>query len=150
SETERARLEAERNLYAADMRLASQAVHEGAFNHARELLRKHVPQRGEQDLRGFEWRHLGKAVQESEPIRTLEGLPAPSGWEETLLSRSERFLYNQSLGQLKAWDMTTWEPVPIIPPGQSASVKWRWDPSRGSAYVVDQAQNTLTLYSLPK
>ena len=141
---------AEQNLYSSDMRLASQAVHEGAFNHARELLERHLPQRGAEDLRGFEWRYLGKAVQDSEPFRTFDGLPAPSGWLETLLSRSERFLYNQSLGQLRAWDMTTWEPVPIVPPPQPASVQWQYDPSRGSAYAVDPTQHTVAVYTLPK
>ncbi len=149
------RLNTRQSLYASDMRLASQKVHEGAFNHARELLLKHVAQRGENDLRGFEWRYLAHAVQQSEPIRTLEGLPAPSGWEQTRLFRSKDFLYNQSLDQrgadqLRAWDMATWEPVPITPPAQSASVRWQWDPARESAYAIDTAQHSLTVYSLPR
>src|SRR5439155_13642249 len=31
-----------------------------------------------------------------------------------------------------------------------ASVQWQWDPSRESAYAVDKAQHTLTVYTLPK
>jgi eukaryotic-like serine/threonine-protein kinase len=143
---------AEQNLYASDMRLASEAVHRGAFNHAKELLEKHVPKRGEEDQRGFEWRYLAHAVEESEPVRTLDGLPAPSGWSSTRLFRSERFLYNQSesADQLKAWDMTTWKPVPIVRPAQPTAVHWQWDPARESAYAVDQAQHTVTMYRLPK
>lgn len=144
------RLLTRQSLYSADMRLASQAVHEGAFDHARKLLDQHRPRRGSDDLRGFEWRYLWQAVRDSEPIRTLEGLPAPSGWEITSLSRSGRFLYNQSFDQLRVWDMTTWEPVPIVPPPQPASVQWRWDPSRESAYAVDNARHTLAVYTLPK
>src|SRR5262249_12911594 len=82
------RLKARQSLYASDMLHASEAVRNGAFNHARELLTNYVPQRSEQDLRGLEWRYLAHAVQESEPYHTLEGLPATSGWEETLLFRS--------------------------------------------------------------
>jgi hypothetical protein len=121
-------LEARQNSYASDMSLASQKVREGAVNHAGELLKKHIPQAGQSDLRGFEWRHLAHTIQEIEPIRTLEGLPAPSGWEPTRLFLSKRFLYNQSdnqnVDQLKAWDLDTWEPVPMFPPKQPASVEW--------------------------
>jgi WD40 repeat protein len=46
------------NLYAADMRLAQQAVAESQFGVAVGLLERHRPRRGEPDLRGFEWRYL--------------------------------------------------------------------------------------------
>ncbi len=49
---------ARRNLYTADMNLAHQAWQEGNLQRAQELLRAHFPQRGREDLRGFEWRYL--------------------------------------------------------------------------------------------
>jgi WD40 repeat protein/tRNA A-37 threonylcarbamoyl transferase component Bud32 len=147
--TNQARLDAERNLYAADMRLASQAVHDGTFNHAHELLEKHRPTNGAPDLRGFEWRYLSKAVRDSKPIRTFGGLPAKSGWETTALTRSGRYLYNEGSDDLRAWDLNTWEKIPIVLPPQPAPVEWRWDRVREAAYAIDHAQHILRIYALP-
>jgi len=77
---QRARLEAERNLYAADMKLASEAVRDGAYNHVPELLERHRPTRGQTDLRGFEWRYFLKVLQDHEAVRTLVGLPESGAW----------------------------------------------------------------------
>lgn len=52
------RREALTNLYAANMRLAQQAISEERFGVARDLLDRHQPRNGEPDLRGFEWRLL--------------------------------------------------------------------------------------------
>lgn len=52
------RREALTNLYAANMRLAHQAIAEERFGVALGLLEQHRPKEGEPDLRGFEWRHL--------------------------------------------------------------------------------------------
>jgi WD40 repeat protein len=46
------------NLYAADMSVAQQAFENNNFGRGGELLRAHWPERGEPDLRGFEWRYL--------------------------------------------------------------------------------------------
>jgi WD40 repeat protein/serine/threonine protein kinase len=46
------------NLYAADMSVAQQAYENNNFGRGRELLKAHWPERGEPDLRGFEWRYL--------------------------------------------------------------------------------------------
>jgi WD40 repeat protein/class 3 adenylate cyclase/tRNA A-37 threonylcarbamoyl transferase component Bud32 len=44
--------------YAVDMNAAHHALAEGNLGRAAELVRRQVPQRGEEDLRGFEWRYL--------------------------------------------------------------------------------------------
>lgn len=49
---------AQRSVYDADMVLAFQALDAGNLGHARELMRKHLPRKGEADLRGWEWRCL--------------------------------------------------------------------------------------------
>src|SRR5256885_13278875 len=64
------RLLTRQSLYASDMRLASQAVHEGAFNHARELLEQHRPRRGADDLRGFEWRYLRRSEEHTSELQS--------------------------------------------------------------------------------
>ncbi len=48
------------NVYAADMALAGQVMQQGDFGRARRTLERMMPQAGETDLRGFEWRYLWK------------------------------------------------------------------------------------------
>lgn len=46
------------SLYAADINLAQRALLENNRGRAVELIRKHIPAKGQKDLRGFEWRYL--------------------------------------------------------------------------------------------
>jgi WD40 repeat protein/serine/threonine protein kinase len=58
--------------YAADMSVANHAILEGNLGRAVELLNKHVPQQGETDLRGFEWRYLwAESRSDAEQIHQL-------------------------------------------------------------------------------
>jgi WD40 repeat protein len=52
-----------RHLYVADIKLAHQAWQRGDRPRARDLLARHVPQLGEEDLRGFEWYYVHKLNQ---------------------------------------------------------------------------------------
>ncbi|MHC1762732.1 MAG: protein kinase [Verrucomicrobiia bacterium] len=52
-----------RHLYAADMYAAQQAFDAGNWGLVRQLLGRHIPKAGQEDLRGFEWRHLRSQVQ---------------------------------------------------------------------------------------
>ena len=77
---------AEGRLYAADMKLALQSWEEGNLARAQALLRAHLPQAGQEDLRGFEWRYLWKLCQdESEysftdfPHEVRSGAMSPNG-----------------------------------------------------------------------
>jgi eukaryotic-like serine/threonine-protein kinase len=47
-----------RRTYAADMLLGQQALQAGNLRRARQLLERNRPDAGEEDLRGWEWRHL--------------------------------------------------------------------------------------------
>src|SRR5207244_780143 len=51
------------NLYASDMFLAARALEQGNLALARRTLAAHIPKQGEQDLRGFEWRHYWRLAQ---------------------------------------------------------------------------------------
>jgi WD40 repeat protein/serine/threonine protein kinase len=57
------------NEYVADMNLAHQAVRDGNFRRAVQLLDKHKPQGNEPDLRGFEWRYLRQLCQGNSRIQ---------------------------------------------------------------------------------
>lgn len=146
---QQARVEAEANLYAADMKLVSEAVKEGAYLHVRELLERHRPTRGQKDLRGFEWRYFWKALEDQEPVRSLEGLPATTGWADGSLFVRSNVLYNQSGTELLAWDMTTWEPLPLRKPPQPNWIEWVWHPECDRAFAVDATNATLAVYKLP-
>ena len=82
--------ELERNLYAADMNLAYQALEIGNLGRAIHLMEKHRPKPGEADLRGFEWRYLWQLCQgdEASTIRTTAiGVLAYSPDGHVLVSR---------------------------------------------------------------
>src|SRR5205814_6473167 len=70
----RARVEAERNLYSAHMMLASEALRNGAIGQVQELLKAHEPRKGAEDLRGFEWRYLRHAADQSLVTHELQGV----------------------------------------------------------------------------
>ncbi|HAB19961.1 MAG TPA: hypothetical protein DCE44_26460 [Verrucomicrobiales bacterium] len=53
----RAERETRQRLYAADMVAAQHALAEGNLGQARDYLRNHIPEAGQPDLRGFEWRY---------------------------------------------------------------------------------------------
>jgi WD40 repeat protein/predicted Ser/Thr protein kinase len=60
------------NLYAADVYLAAQAIHDGDYGLARRTLDSLRPQGGEEDLRGFEWRYLWNLCRGNQ-LATLTG-----------------------------------------------------------------------------
>jgi WD40 repeat protein/tRNA A-37 threonylcarbamoyl transferase component Bud32 len=58
------------NLYASDIRLAAEALRRGNLGLARQTLAGLAPRPGEEDLRGFEWRHFWNDCQ-GDQIATL-------------------------------------------------------------------------------
>jgi eukaryotic-like serine/threonine-protein kinase len=57
-QTVRQAADTRRHLYAADMLLAREALEDNNRGRATELLERHRPRPGQEDLRGWEWRHL--------------------------------------------------------------------------------------------
>ncbi len=151
AEAESARFGAEKNLYAADMKLASQAVRDGTVDHARYLLNRHRPQPGAADLRGFEWRYLWGATEQREVVRMLAGLPSPVEIDPVRLVRVGDTLYNvdRRASELRAWNMTDWTALPSRLASPEAFDRWIWCPSQQEALAVDNTHRTLTLYQLP-
>jgi len=64
--------ERRRHTYAAEVNLAFQALDDHGLDRARALLDRQRPRPGEDDLRGFEWRHLWQSCRGTE-IQTLGG-----------------------------------------------------------------------------
>jgi WD40 repeat protein/serine/threonine protein kinase len=63
-------LEAQQNLYAADVRIAFEHVRMDNLHAARHLIEKHIPAAGAPEFRGFEWRYL-RAQTEGDPHTAL-------------------------------------------------------------------------------
>ncbi|HXP62689.1 MAG TPA: serine/threonine-protein kinase [Dongiaceae bacterium] len=148
----RARLEAERNLYAADMRLASDALRDGALGQVQELLGAHEPRKGAEDLRGFEWRYLRQAVDQSGLVtHQLQGLRAKLVFDNPSLIAAGGTLYNlqEETSQILAWDMATWAQLPLKAPGQRAYARWWWRPRAQAALAVNDQERSLAVYRLP-
>lgn len=56
--TTKAYLLARRNLYTAHMKVAERALQENHLARVLKLLEQHIPEPGEEDLRGFEWSYM--------------------------------------------------------------------------------------------
>jgi WD40 repeat protein/serine/threonine protein kinase len=66
--------ESRRQLYVAHINLAQRAWEMAASDRAIDFLEQDIPQRGEEDLRGFEWYYLRRLCRaRTEPRRTLRG-----------------------------------------------------------------------------
>jgi WD40 repeat protein len=67
-DTERQAEISRRQAYVADIRLAGEAWQNAQPLEARELLVKHLPQPGKEDLRGLEWRYLWNSLKGSSQV----------------------------------------------------------------------------------
>jgi WD40 repeat protein len=142
-----ARLDAERTLYAAHMRLASEALRDGAIGQVDELLAAHERHKGAEDLRSFEWRYLRNAAKQTGRVtHELQGLK----FSRVLLFR-EGTLYNlrEDTGEILAWDMATWTALSLKVPSQRASERWWWRPWQQAALAVNDNDHTIAVYRLP-
>ncbi len=95
---------ARHNLYAADMNVAQQAWAESNFRRVRELLERHIPSAGEEDLRDFEWRHLWGLSRSDE----LFGFALASRPVQVVFSPNGKWFATASMWrEAKVWDAAT-------------------------------------------
>ena len=76
---EQERAVARMNAYASDMNLTQQAIEANNFGRAYQLLFSHIPGKPEDDLRGWEWRHLWQKCQ-SDAVADLRAADARIVW----------------------------------------------------------------------
>ncbi len=134
------------HLYGSDIRLAWQALREGERERMRDLLDRHIPEAGQEDLRGFEWLYLQRrslgVLHEAARVAAHEGGAycvrySPDG--RTLASAGKD-------GVIRFWDARTLRPrgelrgdqgeineVAFAPDGKSLAsagdnrTVWLWD-----------------------
>ncbi len=102
-------------LYVSDMSLAAQAARTGDTRQERELLERHQPAPGKEDLRGFEWHYLRQRNQAEQ--RELEVLPTSLYF----VCYSEDGSLLVTAGQdatLRFYDALAGEPQGTLPTGQ--------------------------------
>lgn len=98
---------AERRLYAADMKLAQQALIDHNLGAAVSYLQRHipVPASGDIDLRGFEWRYLWQQTRGQELRSFTAQSPAISG---LAFSPDGRWLAAAEAGGTEIIDLSSW------------------------------------------
>jgi len=113
-----------RNLYASDINVALQALGENNLGRAVELLDRQRPKPGEEDLRGFEWRHLWSLCQ-SDAVRTF-----PDGGAYGIaFSPDGRHLVSGGSSAAVVRDTVSWRVVTNFPSASTVS----FSPSTGTA-----------------
>jgi serine/threonine protein kinase/WD40 repeat protein len=98
-----AKAEASRFLYDADMNLAQQALKMNNLGWARQLLDRHRPQPGGEDLRGWEWRYLWQLTR-STALVTLTNRPV-RGWSVSFSPDGSRLAVGWQNGCVDLWDV---------------------------------------------
>ncbi len=115
--TEREKI-AQRNLYAAEITAAGLELGADNLGRAIELLKKTRPARGDEDLRGWEWRFLwGQCI--SDETLTLSGHTGPV--TSAFFWPQNRILSAGVDGSLKLWSLGTYEELHATPLAGGAS-----------------------------
>ncbi len=100
------------NEYVADINLAQQSLTAGNLGRAVQLLDKHKPQRGERDLRGFEWRYLWQLCQGDEHV----SLPTQDGAVQSIaVSPGGELLALAVRDRVNVWNLRTKALVKTLP-----------------------------------
>lgn len=64
--------DARQNRYYSDMHVAAQAWEDAHIDEVRQLLDLYIPQRGDEDLRGFEWHVLNHSLEDGADFPVLK------------------------------------------------------------------------------
>lgn len=131
------------NSYAADIYSASLALQSGNLGRALDLLERQIPQKGEEDLRGFEWRYLWKEAQGDELI----SLPHGALVSCATFSSDARHLATASYdGVARIWDLASQRVLKSFE-GFDQQFGWRYlTYSPGGRWLAGVRQGKLTVW----
>lgn len=99
-----ASLNALRGTYLAEMTLANQGLRSGDWAGIRNILQRTIPQPGEPDLRGWEWRYLWKVSRRDPGVELKVGKPIIS---LALLPDGKSIAVGEKEGGFTLWDIPT-------------------------------------------
>ena len=105
---------ARESLYAADIQLAQQALQADNLRLARSLLQNHVPQPGQPDLRGFEWRYLWHQCR-SEELFSFKGQTNDSRVLAFAPGGKHLAVGGYAGGNIRLLDLRLRQPVALLP-----------------------------------
>src|SRR5262249_48100105 len=126
------------NEYTADINLAQQSLAAGNYGRAVYLLNKHQAQRGEPDLRGFEWRYLWQ-ISRGDQHTTFPNQKGAVRW--TLFSASGQWLALGLDNQINIWDLSNRTLNKTLPIRSRSAVF-----SRDNAHFIVGTDNDLFLF----
>ena len=86
------------------MNRAQQFVNQGNLGRARQLLDRHRPGPGEEDLRGWEWRYLWQQCR-GEALAVLAHSPGKTCTSVSFSSDGTRLAVGYWDGQIELWDV---------------------------------------------
>lgn len=123
---------ARERLYAADINLAHQALQADNLRLARSLLQNHVPQPGQPDLRGFEWRYLWQQCRSEE----LFSLPGHTNTARVLAFSpdGQRIAVGGDSGTTMILDLGTRQKIAVLP-GTNAILTAEFSPDGESLAI---------------
>ena len=117
-QAELSRDEIARQLYASDMNSAYAAWHKFDLDRSLALLRRYIPQPGEEDLRGFEWHQLWQCHQRVQSAPRLDH-PAPVNCV-AFSPRGDLLASGAADGVARLWDPRTHKLCGTLAAGRAA------------------------------
>jgi serine/threonine protein kinase/WD40 repeat protein len=112
---ERSELRSEQLLYAADMKLAGEALARHDTGQVRNLLDRHIPAEGQVDMRNFIWHCLERAIHE-EPVETVE--LGSNVYCQDLSADGRHLVTGDESGSIRWFDVEPFVPRAAIDSGQ--------------------------------
>ncbi len=105
-------------LYSADIKLADEAYRAGNLPASIELLTRHIPSTGEEDMREYSWRYLWMHC--NDRLKTLRGHTAPVFW--ATYSRAGEWIATAGAdGTVRIWAVDSHRP-PLVLEGHKGEV----------------------------
>ncbi len=143
----RALLESRRTLYVAQIQAAQQAWEKGDVRLARSLLTAQIPRAGEEDLRGFEWRHFWTRFRDQSAV-TITNDP-PSGSMSVAINPDGTLLaWGDGFGHIQLRRTADWTTVSSIA-ANHGGVHWVEFSGDGRQLASASYDRTTHLWEVP-
>jgi WD40 repeat protein len=137
------RLMSERRLYGARMNLAQAAWEEGTVLRTKQFLAQLSPSPGEEDFRGWEWRHQWWLCHSE--LRTLE---SPFGVRTVALSPNGRYVASGGDRRVTIWDVVTGQELRCLKVSGQTEIAVAFSPDGRQLATGGAPDGTLRLWDV--